>query len=258
MKKALSLLLALIMVLSLAACGGKTEPTTTANTPETTKAQDQTTQAQDQTTAAPTPAEPTSISVCLSSEPDTLDPALNSAVDGATLISHLFSGLAKWAQDSNGALQIVADAAKELTEGVANADGTVTYTYTLRDGLKWSDGKDVTAADFAFAWQRAASDELGADYGYMFEVVDGYGTEKLNVEAVDAKTLKVTLANAVSYWNELLAFPTYFPVREDVVSNESWATDPSTYVSNGPYTMTGWDHNSVITIEKNANYADAD
>ena len=258
MKKALSLLLALIMVLSLAACGGKTEPTTTANTPETTKAQDQTTQAQDQTTAAPTPAEPTSISVCLSSEPDTLDPALNSAVDGATLISHLFSGLAKWAQDSNGALQIVADAAKELTEGVANADGTVTYTYTLRDGLKWSDGKDVTAADFAFAWQRAASDELGADYGYMFEVVDGYGTEKLNVEAVDAKTLKVTLANAVSYWNELLAFPTYFPVREDVVSNESWATDPSTYVSNGPYTMTGWDHNSVITIEKNANYVDAD
>nr|MBQ6242574.1 peptide ABC transporter substrate-binding protein [Lachnospiraceae bacterium] len=258
MKKALSLLLALIMVLSLAACGGKTEPTTTANTPETTKAQDQTTQAQDQTTAAPTPAEPTSISVCLSSEPDTLDPALNSAVDGATLISHLFSGLAKWAQDSNGALQIVADAAKELTEGVANADGTVTYTYTLRDGLKWSDGKDVTAADFAFAWQRAASDELGADYGYMFEVVDGYGTEKLNVEAVDAKTLKVTLANAVSYWNELLAFPTYFPVRADVVSNESWATDPSTYVSNGPYTMTGWDHNSVITIEKNANFADAD
>ncbi|MBQ6074867.1 MAG: peptide ABC transporter substrate-binding protein [Lachnospiraceae bacterium] len=258
MKKALSLLLALIMVLSLAACGGKSEPTTTANTPETTKAQDQTTQAQDQTTAAPTPAEPTSISVCLSSEPDTLDPALNSAVDGATLISHLFSGLAKWAQDSNGALQIVADAAKELTEGVANADGTVTYTYTLRDGLKWSDGKDVTAADFAFAWQRAASDELGADYGYMFEVVDGYGTEKLNVEAVDAKTLKVTLANAVSYWNELLAFPTYFPVREDVVSNESWATDPSTYVSNGPYTMTGWDHNSVITIEKNANYVDAD
>ena len=212
-------------------------------------------------------ADGSSIAVCLASEPDTLDPALNSAVDGATLVSHLFSGLAKWAQDENGALVIVPDAAEELVEGVVNEDGTVTYTYTLRDGLKWSDGKPVTAADFAFAWQRAASVELGADYGYMFEVVDGYADiwaeeppegAALNVKAIDDKTLEVTLANAVSYWNELLAFPTYFPVREDVVANEGWATDPATYVSNGAYTMTGWNHNSVITIEKNPNFVDAD
>ena len=209
------------------------------------------------TPAVAAEAEASSIAVCIASEPDTLDPALNSAVDGATLVSHLFAGLAKWAQDENGALIIVPDAAEELVEGVENEDGTVTYTYTLRDGLKWSDGQDVTAADFAFAWKRAASDELGADYGYMFEVVDGYGAE-LNVEALDEKTLQVTLANYVSYWDELLAFPTYFPVREDVVADEGWATDPSTYVSNGAYTMTGWEHNSVITLEKNPNYVDAD
>ena len=232
MKKILALLLALTMMVALVACSGN-------NTP------------------APSDGG-SSIAVCLASEPDTLDPALNSAVDGATLISHLFSGLAKWSQDSKGALVIVPDAAEELVEGVENADGTVTYTYTLREGLKWSDGKDVTAGDFAFAWQRAASEDLGADYGYMFEVVDGYGTDALNVKAVDDKTLEVTLANAVSYWNELLAFPTYFPVREDIVSDEGWATEPATYVSNGPYTMTGWDHNSVITLEKNPNYVDAD
>ena len=232
MKKILALLLALTMMVALVACGGN-------NTP------------------APSDGG-SSIAVCLASEPDTLDPALNSAVDGATLISHLFSGLAKWSQDSKGALVIVPDAAEELVEGVENADGTVTYTYTLREGLKWSDGKDVTAGDFAFAWQRAASEDLGADYGYMFEVVDGYGTDALNVKAVDDKTLEVTLANAVSYWNELLAFPTYFPVREDIVSDEGWATEPATYDSNGPYTMTGWDHNSVITLEKNPNYVDAD
>ena len=229
MKKILALLLVLAMVLSLAACTGKKE--------ETAK---------------------TSIAVCLASEPDTIDPALNSAVDGATLIAHLFSGLAKWAQDDSGKLVIVPDAATELVKGVENADGTVTYTYTLRDGLKWSDGKDVTANDFEFAWKRAASEELGADYGYMFEVVDGYNEGNLNVKALDAKTLQVTLYNAVAYWDELLAFPTYFPVREDVVANESWATDPSTYVCNGAYTMTGWEHNSVITLEKNANYIDAD
>ena len=199
----------------------------------------------------------TSIAVCIASEPDTIDPALNSAVDGATLTAHLFSGLSKWAQDENGNLVIVADAAEELTEGVANEDGTVTYTYTLKDGLTWSDGQAVTAGDYEFAWKRAASTELAADYGYMFEVVKGYPDE-LAVTATDDKTLEVTLNNAVAYWNELMAFPAYYPVREDVVGNEAWATDPSTYVCNGPYTITGWEHNSKITLTKNPNYIDAD
>ena len=199
----------------------------------------------------------TSIAVCLASEPDTLDPALNSSVDGATLTSHLFSGLATWAQDAEGKLEIVAECATELPEPVANEDGTMTYTYTLKDGLTWSDGQALTAKDFEFSWKRAASTALGADYGYMFEGVKGYPDE-LAVEATDDKTLVVTLNNALAYWNELLAFPAFFPVREDVVANEAWATDPSTYVSNGPYTMTGWDHNSKITLTKNAGYFAAD
>ena len=199
----------------------------------------------------------TSIAVCLASEPDTLDPALNSAVDGATVTSHLFSGLATWAQNAEGKLEIDAECATELPEPVANEDGTMTYTYTLKDGLTWSDGQALTAKDFEFAWKRAASTALGADYGYMFEGVKGYPDE-LAVEATDEKTLVVTLNNALPYWNELLAFPAFFPVREDVVANEAWATDPSTYVSNGPYTMTGWDHNSKITLTKNAAYFAAD
>lgn len=199
----------------------------------------------------------TSMAVCLASEPDTLDPALNSTVDGATVTSHLFSGLAAWAQNAEGKLEIDAECATELPEPVANEDGTMTYTYTLKDGLTWSDGQALTAKDFEFAWKRAASTALGADYGYMFEGVKGYPDE-LAVEATDDKTLVVTLNNALPYWNELLAFPAFFPVREDVVANEAWATDPSTYVSNGPYTMTGWDHNSKITLTKNAAYFAAD
>ena len=199
----------------------------------------------------------TSLPVCLASEPDTIDPALNSAVDGATMLVHLFAGLSKWQQNEDGTLSIVADCATELPEPVANEDGTVTYTYTLKDGLKWSDGVDLTAKDFEFAWKRAASADLGADYGYMFEVVKGYNEGELAVTAIDDKTLEVTLYNPVSYWNELLAFPTYMPVREDVVANEAWATDPSTYVCNGAYALTGWEHNSVITLTKNENYWDA-
>ena len=225
-----------------------------------------------------------SIAVCIASEPDTIDPALNSAVDGATMIAHLFSGLAKWEEDANGKLSIVADAAEALPEGVAAADGKVTYTYTLKEGLKWSDGQEVKASDFVFAWNRAASGELGADYGYMFEIVDGYAEvsetmddpngakdkdgnpiqvaknpdAKLNAVADDAaRTITVTLANAISYWNELLAFPTYFPVRADVVASEGWATEAATYICNGPYTIESWNHNSKIVLKKNANYVDA-
>ena len=195
------------------------------------------------------------LNVCIASEPDTLDPAANSAVDGATMLAHLFSGLAKWSQDENGVLQIVADAAEELVEGVENADGTVTYTYTIRD-MNWSDGQPVTAGDFEFAWKRAANEENGFDYGYMFENVVGYPND-LAVTALDDKTLEVTISNAIPYWNELLAFPTFFPVREDVVANEGWNTDPPTYVCNGMYTMAAWDHNSVITLTKNENHPDA-
>ena len=198
-----------------------------------------------------------SISVCIASEPDVVDPALNSSVDGATLDSHLFAGLSKWDTDADGNLVITADCAQELTEGVVNDDGTVTYTYTLKDGLKWSDGQDLTASDFVFAWKRAASTALGADYGYMFEGVKGY-PDDLAVEATDDKTIVVTLNNALSYWDELLAFPAFFPVREDVVANEGWCTDAATFVSNGAYKMTGWDHNSVITLTKNDNYWDAE
>ena len=195
------------------------------------------------------------LNVCIASEPDTLDPAANSAVDGATMLAHLFSGLAKWSQDENGVLQIVPDAAEELVEGVPNEDGTTTYTYTIRD-MTWSDGQPVTAKDFEFAWKRAANEENGFDYGYMFENVAGYPND-LQVTALDDKTLEVVLANDVPYWNELLAFPTFFPVREDVVANEGWNTDPSTYVCNGMYTMSAWEHNSVITLTKNENHPDA-
>ena len=227
MKKILALLMAVVMLFTLAACGGNTDDT---------KAQ--------------------SLAVCLASEPDTLDPALNSAVDGATLVAHLFSGLAKWAQDETGKLVIVADAAEELVEGVENEDGTVTYTYTLKEGLTWSDGQPLKASDFVFSWNRAASPALAADYNYMLDVVKGYAEmwetketgevdgegnpveefvnpdAKLAVEATDDRTLVVTINNAVAYWNELLAFPTYYPVREDVVASENWQPIPlHTYVT---------------------------
>ena len=266
MKKFVALLLMACMVLSVAACGGGSDKSTATDVAGTES-------------GAKTDGAGNYIAVCLASEPDSIDPALNSAVDGGTMISHLFAGLAKWDLDSEGKTVIKPDQVEELVEPVANEDGTFTYTYTLRDGLKWSDGQPLTAKDYVYSWNRAASPKLAADYNYMFDLIVGYkemwdiddkGDDdpdndeprnpdaKLAVEAVDDKTIKVTTTNSAAYWNELLAFPTYFPVREDVVGDEAWATNPETYIGNGAYKLTGWEHNSVITLEKNPEFVDAD
>ncbi len=198
------------------------------------------------------------ISVSLASEPASMDPALSSTVDSATMLSHLFSGLAKWEKTGDRTI-IVPDSAEELPDSVLNDDGTVTYTYRLRSGLRWSDGVPLSAKDFEFAWKRAASKELGADYAYMFESIQGYGTDAgLSVKALDDRTLTVTLDRYVPYWNELLAFPTFFPTREDITADEKWATSASNYVSNGPYKLTRWEHNGRIVLSKNENYLDKD
>lgn len=196
------------------------------------------------------------INVLLSSEPATIDPALNSAVDGATMILHAFAGLVRY-DDTGAALE--PDLATAFPTPVENTDGTVTYTFTLRSGLTWSDGSPLTASDFVYAWQRAIDPETAADYGYMFSVIDGFADGDLNVVADSATQLSITLTVDVPYFFELLAFPTYMPVQEAAVEadSEAWATDPSTYVSNGAYVLDSWTHDSSLVFVKNDNYWDA-
>ncbi|HPP36263.1 MAG TPA: peptide ABC transporter substrate-binding protein [Clostridiales bacterium] len=188
------------------------------------------------------------LTVHVGSDPDTIDPALNSAVDGATLIIHAFEGL--MTLDKNGVP--VKAQAKDYK---VSDDGTV-YTFTLRDDIKWSDGQPVKASDFVYAWNRAISPDTAADYEYMFEVIDGYDEGTLNVQAPDDKTLVVTLKSPVPYFLELCAFPTYFPVRQDIVEkySDTWAVNPETYIGNGPYKIAEWVPGSHILYEKNKNY----
>jgi oligopeptide transport system substrate-binding protein len=188
------------------------------------------------------------LNVNVGPDPDTIDPALNSSVDGATMIIHAFEGLMTLDKDG---VPVPGQAEKyEVSD-----DGKV-YTFHLRDGLKWSDGKDLKASDFVYSWNRAISPETAADYEYMFEVVDGYNEGSLNVQAPDDKTLVVTLNNAVPYFLELTAFPTFSPVRKDLVeaNGDSWAVDVKTYIGNGPYKVKEWVPGSHITMTKNKNY----
>ncbi|MBR1471918.1 MAG: hypothetical protein IJ600_09800 [Lachnospiraceae bacterium] len=213
----------------------------------------------------------TVINICLVPEENMLDPALNTSKAGGTLLVQLYSGLAKWQRNADGVMEAVPDAAVELPEGVRNEDGTVTYTYTLRDGLKWTDGQAVLSGDFIYAWNRAASVELGAHYGYLFDVIDGYDAytavggdgarldpeAKLNLRAPDEKTLVVTLAEPVPGWEELLAFPAFFPVREDIVTQEGWMESTDGYVGNGAYRIAARPRDNVLQLVKDQSYAEA-
>ena len=264
-KKLVSLALSSAMVLSLAACGGSSTETTAASEAAETTAATEAAESTEETTAADTASsDGFNLAVCLASEPQTIDPALNSAVDGAIMINHMFEGLVKWVDDGEGNA-VTAPGQAESWEKVVNDDGTVTYTFTLRDGIKWSDGQPVTAGDFEYSWKRLANPETAADYCYMIDMVQGYAAvadgsadpDTLGVKAIDDKTLEVTLSYDCPYFEEIMAFPATFPVRQDMVEgNDEWTYDVSTYVGNGPYKMAEWSHNAYILAEKNENYYD--
>ena len=262
--KLLSLLLSGALVFGLlAGCGGGT--TSTPAPAETGSA------APESTAPATTANE---ITVNIASEPQTIDPALNSAVDGAIMINHMFEGLMRWVDsgvETAGSDGTCTNA--ELSYGqaesydkVPNEDGTVTYTFHLRDGIMWSDGQPVTASDFVFSWQRLVSPETAADYSYMIDCVVNANAimngeldpSELAVSAPDDKTFVVTITSDLPYFTELCAFPATFPVREDIVSDSQWTYSPDTYISNGAYKMTSRVTNSEIVMEPNEYYYGVD
>ena len=214
------------------------------------------------------------ISMSIASEPQTIDPALNSAVDGAIMINHMFEGLMRWEDSGNetaGSDGTCNDAKlgygqAESYDKVVNEDGTVTYTFHLRDGIKWSDGQDVTAQDFVFSWQRLVTPATAADYSYMIDcvvnanaIINGeMDPSELGVSAPDDKTFVVNITSDLPYFTEICAFPATFPVREDVVSNPEWTYSPDTYISNGAYKMTVRETNSQIVMEPNEYYYGVD
>ena len=246
-KRILPLLLTAAMVAGLAGCGSSAAK-------ETTAASDN-----NQTTAESTEAGSTTgekiLKVQVGPDPETVDPALNSAVDGGNMILHAFEGLLTL--DENGQLK------EGQAESWETSEDGLTWTFHLRDGLKWSDGTDLTAEDFVYSWQRVcdpnvAETVLGMVKGYD-EAVAGDIT-KLDVQAPDEKTVVVNLAHPCSYFGELAAFATLNPVQKATVeaNGDAWATSADTYISNGPFMMTEWVPGSHITFSKNPNYWNAE
>lgn len=209
------------------------------------------------------------MNIFLASEPAHLDPALNSSVDGGCLAVNSFEGLMRY--NADGQLEPAAAESYEVSE-----DG-MTYTFTLRDGLKWSNGDTLDASDFLYSWTRAASVETAADYAYLYEVFAdcqydeednfiGLGEGSIEVSE-DGKTITAHLNAVCPYFLDLCAFPAFFPVYQETVeasdpdgSNPgAWANDAGdSFVCNGAYILSGWNHDSSMTYVKNENYWDAD
>ena len=193
------------------------------------------------------------------SEPGSLDPALAQGTHESWILDHTFEGLMKKDQEGN------------LVEGMAAgyklAEDNVTYTFTLRDDVKWSNGEPVTAHDFEFAWKRVLQPELASTYAYQLYYLkngEAYNTgalataDEVGVKALDDLTLEVVLEAPAPYFVELTGFYTLFPVNKAAVeANPDWANKPETFVSNGPFKLTQWNHKENVLVTKNENYYNA-
>lgn len=194
----------------------------------------------------------------VASEPDKLDPALNSSVDGACLAIAAFSGL--YAYDENG--QVV----PELAEGYEMSEDGMTYTFTLRDGLKWSDGEVLDANDVVYSWNRLADPNTAADYSYLTDIIAKNDDGTLQISASeDGKTFTAQLTAPCAYFLDLCAFPAFYPVPEQSVTTAdgadtnpgAWALEAG-FVTSGPMKLVEWKHNESMTYEPNENYWAAD
>ena len=258
-KRVAALFLAAIMVVSVTACGnssGEESATPSESTEEAADTGDDAT-AESDGGAASTGEKV--LSVQIGPNPETLDPALNSAVDGGNMILHTFECLLT--VDEEGKL------APGQAESWETSEDGLTWTFHLRDGLKWSDGSDLTANDFVYSWQRVCDPNTAAPYAEtVLSMVEGYeeaiagDITKLNVVAVDDKTLEVHLSSACSYFGSLAAFATLSPVQQATIeaNGDAWAVDASTYISNGSFYISEWVPGSYIMCTKNPNYWNAD
>ena len=190
------------------------------------------------------------------SNPETLDPALNSAVDGGNTIITVFETLLIINENN--------EAVPGQAESWTTSEDGLTWTFTMRDGLKWSDGTDLTAKDFEYSFKRMANPDTAAPYAATcLGMIDGFDaaqagdTDALNVKASDdGKTLTIVLAYPCSYFDKMAAFAAMSPVQQATVeaNGDSWCTSAETFVSNGPYMITDWTPSERIVLTKNPNY----
>jgi len=184
--------------------------------------------------------------------PLTLDPAISADVTSHMYVMQIFSGLVRLDHELN----IVSDIAESREK---SPDGK-TYTFHLRQGVKFHSGRDVKAADFKYSWERACDPATGSGTAatYLGDIVGakdmlaGKAEEISGVEVLDDYTLRVTIDAAKAYFLNKLAYPTAFVVdRDNVESGEGWWREPN---GTGPFKLKEWKEEQWLILERSQIY----
>lgn len=247
------MLVLLMLVASVTACSNNEE----ANAPAPSNGNEQAGQATNET---PTPVSNVKkIIYSLGGEPETLDPTLNIYLKSSIVLQNMFRGLYKVGPDNT--------AIPALAEGYKLDETGTVYTFTLKDGIKWSDGSPVTAKDFEYSWKRVLNpDTASGSSWYMYyikgarEYNNGEATvDEVGIRAIDEKTFEVTLVNPTPYFLDLTCVDVYYPVKEEVVeNNENWTQNAETLISTGPFMAKEIKPKEKLVLVKNPNYIDDD
>lgn len=194
------------------------------------------------------------ITIALGDEPPSLNSMKSTDQISFFILGHTNEGLLGY--DRRGGLEAGVAERWEI-----NAKGA---KFWLRKTAKWSDGKPVTAHDFVFAWRTVVKPETASEYAFiMYPVKNAEAinkgekpAESLGVKAIDDYTLEVSFERPCGYFLSLMAFGTYYPVREDFYNSqgERYAADKENLLSNGPFTLTHWVHGAALKLKKNQYY----
>ncbi|WP_025849195.1 peptide ABC transporter substrate-binding protein [Paenibacillus ehimensis] len=191
-------------------------------------------------------------------EPTSLDPPVGFDLVSYDILNNAMEGLTRLGKTQSPEPAM----AKEWK---ISPDGKQ-YTFTLRDGIKWSNGDPVKASDFEFAWKRMLDPKKptpAAPLAYVIEGTEAYNSDKgpaegVKIKATDDKTLEVVLTKPAPWLLGMVSNPAFFPVHQATVEkNDKWASEAATIVSNGPFKITEWKHDSELKMVKNDQYWDA-
>lgn len=195
-----------------------------------------------------------SITLALRQEPPQLDTTKATDQVSTMVLGHVSEGLLRY--DENSALVAGLAERWEISETGA--------TFWLRPDARWSDGSQITAADFVFAWRKVLEPANASEYAFfLFPIKNGEAVnqgkvtaDQLGVEAVDARTLKVQFENPIAYFEKLVAFSTYHPVKQSFYesTNGRYGADADTLLYAGPFKITRWVHGASLRMERNPHY----
>lgn len=250
-KKVLSLILAVMMCLSMAACStpGQQPAEKPVNKSE---AQENESQGNGESVRKV-------LRYAMRSDVPTLDPQLMNSTPSATVNFHIAEGLMR---------NHLGNVENGIAESYEVSEDGKTYTFHLRDA-KWSDGVAIKAQDFEYALKRLADPATASPYSFIVQnlivnaadiIAGNKPVDELGVKAVDDKTLTIELINPTSYFLSMLSMAPFTPTRQDLVEKygKDFAADADKNVYSGPFIVKKWAHEDRVILEKNPNFWNAD